>query len=81
MHSDPGTGTYHRQGALALCTIPSQPAISRWEWGFRTVLTRFDPGDHRFRSLVVGVLKVWKDFGTGDGTLSSSGGLALLLFQ
>ena len=58
----PGMGNYHPRGALALCTIPSQSAIGQWVWGFHTVRGGFDPGDHRFRPRVVGVVKVWSDF-------------------
>ena len=48
-------------GELALCTIPSQSATGRRGWGFHTVRSGFDPGDHRFRPRVVGIVDVWRD--------------------
>ena len=39
---------------------------------FHTVRRGFDPGDHRFRHRCVGVAGAWKDFSSGDRTLSSS---------
>ena len=41
---------------------PSQSAIGRWGRGFHTVRGGFDPGGHRFRPWVVGVVDVWRDF-------------------
>ena len=32
-----------------------------------------DPGDLRFRPLIVRVAEIWKDFSYGDETLSSAG--------
>ena len=46
---------------LALYTIPSQSAIGQWGWGLHTLRGSFDPGDHRFRPQVVGVVKAWND--------------------
>ena len=43
-----------------LYTVPSQTAIGQWDWGFHTLRGGFDPGDHRFRPQVVGVVRVWK---------------------
>ena len=60
--SDTGTGTYPPRDALALCTIRSESAIGQWDWGCHTVRRGFDPGDHCFRSQVVGVVKILKDF-------------------
>ena len=40
----------------------SQSAASQWGWGFHTVRGGIDPGDHRFRPRIVGVIEVWKDF-------------------
>ena len=64
-----GMKTYPPRGAPALCKIPSQSATDKWGWGFHTVRNGFDPGDHRFRPQVVGVVDVWKDFRSWDGTL------------
>ena len=38
-----------------------------------TVRGGIDPGGHRFRPRVVGVVEIWKDFLSVDGTLSSPG--------
>ena len=64
---------YHPRGALAEGTIPSQSPIGQWYWSFHTVLGVFDPGDHRFRLQVVGIVKWLKDVSYGDGNVSSSG--------
>ena len=69
-----GMETYPPRGAVALCTIPSKSATGQWGWGFHTVWDSFDPGDHRSRPQVVGVVYVWRDFRSGDGNLSSPGG-------
>ena len=71
--SDPGIGSYRPRVALALFSSPSQSAISRWGWGFHTVRGGFDPGDHRVRPRVVGVVDSWNYFSPGDGDLSSPG--------
>ena len=71
--SDPGMVPCRPRVALALFSSPSQSASGRRGWGFHTVRGGFDPGDHRFRRWVVGVVDVWRDFGTGDGDLSSPG--------
>ena len=71
--------TYPPRGALALRTIPSQSAIGQWGWGFHTMRGVFDPGDHRFRPQVVGVVDVWRNFLSGDGNLSSPGGAGFIL--
>ena len=42
-------------------TSPSQSATNQWGWVFHTVRGSIDPGDHRFRSRLVGVVDVWKD--------------------
>ena len=44
----------------------SQSATSQWGRGF-------DSGDLLFRSRIVGVVDVWRDFHSGDKTLSSTG--------
>ena len=59
---DPGMGPCRPRVALALFLSPSQSAIGRQGWGFHTVRGGFDPGDHRFRPQVVGVVDVWRDF-------------------
>ena len=59
---NPGMGTYPPRGALALCTILSQSAIGQLGWGGYTARGGIDPGDHRFRPRVVGVVHVWRDF-------------------
>ena len=48
-----GDGNHPPQGALALCTIPSQSAIGQWCWGFHTMRSGFEPRDHRFGPQVV----------------------------
>ena len=48
-------------------------ATSQWGWGFHTVQGGIDPGNRRFRPRHVGIVGVWKYFGSGDGILSSSG--------
>ena len=60
--SDPRMGPCRPRVALALFPSPSQSAIGRRGWGFHNVWGGFDPGDHRFRPRVVGVVDVWKDF-------------------
>ena len=55
-------------------TNPNQSAFSQWCWGFHTVQSYIDPRDHRFRPRCFGVAVTWKDFRSGDGTLSSLGG-------
>ena len=57
-----GMEPYPPRVALALFLSPSHSAISRWGWGFHTVLGGIDPRDHRFRARVVGVVEIWKDF-------------------
>ena len=57
-----GMTTYHPQGTLVLCTIPSQSAIGQWDLGFHIVRGGFDSEDHRFCPQVVGFVKAWKDF-------------------
>ena len=54
--------TFIPECVLALCTILSQSATCRRGCGFRTVWGGFDPGDHRFRLEVVGVVDIWRDF-------------------
>ena len=68
---DPGMGSYRPRVALALFSIPSQSAIGRNYWGFHTVRRGFDPGDHRFRPRVVGVVDLWRDSRTEDRDVSS----------
>ena len=65
--------------ALALCTSPSQSTIGRRGWVFHTTRGGIDPGYHRFRPRVVGVVYLWKDLLTGDITLSSQGGAGFIL--
>ena len=72
-------GTCRPRVALALFSGPSRSAIGRRGWGFHTVLGSFDPGDHRFRPQVVGVVDVWRNFLSGDGNLSSPGGAGFIL--
>ena len=40
----------------------SQSVISQWSWGFRNVRGGVDPGDHRFRPRIAGVVGALKDF-------------------
>ena len=70
---DPGMVKFCPRVTLVLFSCPSQSAISRRGWGFHTVRGGFDPGDHRFRPWVVGVVDVWRDCRTGDEDLSSRG--------
>ena len=56
--SDPGMRYYRPRVALAFFSSPSQSTIGRWGWGFHTVRGGFDPGEHRFRPRVVGVVDV-----------------------
>ena len=49
--------------------IRNQPAGLK----FRAVRDCIDPGGHRFRRWVIGVVNAWKDLGSGDGILSSRG--------
>ena len=58
---DPGMVKFCPRVTLVLFSCPSQSAISRRGWGFHTVRGGFDPGDHRFRPWVVGVVNVWSD--------------------
>ena len=41
--------------------------------GVSTLWGGIDLWDHRFGPWLVGVVEMWKDFWSGDGTLSSSG--------
>ena len=43
------------------------------ELGFRTVRGGIDSGHQLFRLRVVGVVDIWNDLRSGDGTLSSQG--------
>ena len=43
-------------------------------WVFHAVRRGIDPGGRRFRPRFVGVVDVWKDLRSGDGTLSFPGG-------
>ena len=52
---------------------PCQSAISKCGWGFHTARGGIDPGDLCFPPGVVGVVEVWRDFSSGDKTLSSPG--------
>ena len=47
---------------------PSQSATSQWRWGFYTVRGGMDSGDLHPR--VVKLEDIWKDFSSGDETLS-----------
>ena len=53
----PTLGPYPPRVALAVGTSPNRSAIGQWRWGFHTVRGGVDPGEHRFRSRVVEVLK------------------------
>ena len=55
-------GPYPPRVALALFLSPRQSAIGRWDWGFHTVRGGVNPGDHRFRPGVVGVVDVMERF-------------------
>ena len=53
-------------------TTLSQSATSQWPGlDFHTMRGGIDPEDHRFRPRVVGVVDIWKNFFSGDRTLSS----------
>ena len=41
----PGMESYRPQVTLALCTTPSQSAISQWGWGFHNVRGGVDLGE------------------------------------
>ena len=76
--SYPGAGRPRRwpEGQLsprAGSMSPSQSATGRWGLGFLTVWGGINPGDLRFRPRAIGVVEVWKDFCSGDETLSSPG--------
>ena len=60
--SDPGMRPCRPRVALDLFSSPSQSAIGRRGWGFHAVRGGVDPGDHRFRPRIVGVVDVWRDF-------------------
>ena len=47
-----------RAGSTSLSQQPTRP----WGWDFHTMRGGIDPGNHRFRSRVVGDVEVWKDF-------------------
>ena len=51
----------------------SQSATGQLGWGFHTFRGDIDPEDLCFRPRVVGVVDIWKDFKSGDETLSSPG--------
>ena len=57
-----GMVIYPPRGAPALRMILIQSSIGQSDWGFHTVRDCFDPGDHRVRSQVVGVVKVFNNF-------------------
>ena len=46
-------------------------------WGFHTLQGGIDPEDLRFRARVVGVVEIWKDFCSGDETLTFPGAAGL----
>ena len=52
---------------------PSQSAISQSDWDFHSFRGDTDPEDIRFRPRCVGVADVWKEFLSGDRTLSFPG--------
>ena len=52
---------------------PSQSAITQWGWGFYTLWGDIDGGHLRLRPPVFGVVEMWKDFQSGNETLSSPG--------
>ena len=62
-------------------TNPSQSAISQWGRRFYTVRGGIDPGDHRSRPRFVGAADLWKDFRSGDGTMSRPGGAGQWLHE
>lgn len=73
-----GVGLHLPLVTLDLYPSPSQEAIDRWSRGVHTVRSDIHPGDLGFRSRVVAVLDVWRDFRSSDGTLSSPGGACLI---
>ena len=52
---------------------PSQSAITQWGWDFHTLPGGIDPVDLCFRPRAVGVVEIWREFLSGDDTLSSLG--------
>ena len=58
---DLGMGSYLLRMAMALRTAGR---------GFHTMRGGIDPDDHRSRPRFVGVVDVWKDFRSGDGTIT-----------
>ena len=59
-----GTSALSREATLAARWLHEPQPISNQlvGWGFYTVRGGIDPGDHRFRPQVVGIVKVLKDF-------------------
>ena len=62
---DAGMGPYPPRVTLAI-RIPG--------WGFHNVRGGIEPGEIHVRHQYIGVVDVWKDFCSGDGTLSFPGG-------
>ena len=70
------TSTLARRATLSARWLHQfQPVSNQREWccGFHTVRGGIDPRDLRSRPRVAGVLKIWKDLESGDGTLSFPG--------
>ena len=70
---DPETGL-HPPRVWRNSMNPGQSAISPSSWGFSTMRSGIDPGDHFFRPRCEGVVDVCRDLLFRDGALSSSGG-------
>ena len=66
-------GSYPLLMALAPYTSPSQSSRTQWGWGFHTERGGIDPGGHRYRARVVGVVYMWGGLRYGDGNISSPG--------
>ena len=55
-----GDGNLFSLGCAVSMHDPSRSATGQWDWGFHTVRSDFNPGDHRFGPRVDGIVKIWK---------------------
>ena len=53
---------------------PTNQPLGQRRWGFHTVRGGVDPGEHRVRSLGVGIVGIRRHLSSGHGILSSPGG-------
>ena len=59
------------EGQVSLCAglmTHSQSTITQWGLDFLTARGGIDRGDHCFRSRLVRVVGVWREFSSGDKT-------------